>query len=145
ADPLHAVVGSRLSVASGAPTTLEAGGELGLLPGLALTATGMTTGEAQTGAYAGARLSLLPRSFRSTRVVASGGFVRELVGANGAWARLAVTQDFGPMRVASTLHGEHVFAAGHDAVDMTAMFGANVRLARFLRAGAEYVAQDLEG
>jgi hypothetical protein len=79
------------------------------------------------------------------RAVASAGYARELTGANGTWARVAITQDFGPMRLATTLHGEHIFAAGHDAVDMTAMLGANVRVAPFLRAGAEYVAQDLEG
>jgi hypothetical protein len=151
ADPLHAVVGSRVSYASsasttsGASTTLEAGGELGLLPGLALTATGLTASESQVGALAGARLSLLPRAWRTTRAVASGGYARELTGANGTWVRLAVSQDVGPLRLATTVHGEHVFAAGHDAADITAMLGANVRVASFLRAGAEYVAQDLEG
>jgi hypothetical protein len=157
--PLHAVVGSRITYTTGgapfaadltAPGTLmEAGGELGLLPGLSVSASGVTSGSttssgAQTGALAGARLSLLPRTFQTTRAVASAGYIRELTGANGAWARLAVSQDFGLMRLATTVHGQHVYAARHDAVDMMAMVGANVRVTSFLRAGAEYVAQDLE-
>jgi hypothetical protein len=152
--PLHAVVASRVTVASGgspfaadlaAPGALmEAGGELGLLPGLSISAAGVTSGGAQTGALAGVRLSLLPRSFQATRIVASGGYVRELAGSNGAWGRLAVAQDIGPLRLGTTVHGEHVYAAGRDAIDLMAMLGANVRVASFLRAGAEYVAQDLE-
>jgi hypothetical protein len=42
------------------------------------------------------------------------------------------------------VHGEHVFAAGRDTVDVLVMAGASYALAGPLRAGIEYVAQDIE-
>jgi hypothetical protein len=154
-DPLHAVASTRVTYAESARpfatglatpgAMVEATGELGVIPGVSLTATGVEAADAHVGALAGARFSLLPGSFRTTRAVVSAGYVREVTASNGAWARVALSQDFGRLRLATTLHGEHVFAAGRDAVDVMAMLGANVRVAGSFRAGAEYVAQDLEG
>jgi hypothetical protein len=57
---------------------------------------------------------------------------------------VTASQDFGRLRVASMVHGEHVFAGKRDGVDMMLMAGANVRVVDVLRVGAEYVAQDIE-
>jgi hypothetical protein len=80
----------------------------------------------------------------TTGAVVSGGFLRELSGSNGAWGRLTLSQDLGRVRLGSTLHVEHVFATGHDALDYMALAGGNVRLVHDLRAGVEYIGEDLE-
>lgn len=165
--PLQVTTLSRITAASGgegftrpfAATTAapgiatELGGELGVLPGVSLAATGVL-GEASSGAagaragavgvLAGARVSLLPAAW-STHAVVSGGYLRELSSSSGAWGRVAASQDIGRLRLASMAHAEHVFAARRDGVDLMLSAGANVRLVDTLRLGAEYVAQDIEG
>jgi hypothetical protein len=124
----------------------ELGGELGLLPHLSLEAFAVSGegGQALWGAVAGARVSILPEVSKTTGAVVSAGFLRELSGANGAWARAAFSLDLDRVRVGSTVHFERVFAPGRDALDFMAMAGANVKLVRELRAGVEYVGEDLE-
>jgi hypothetical protein len=97
------------------------------------------------GAVAGLRFSVLPRTLvTDTHLVLSAGYLRELEGGNGAWARAAITQDIGRFRLAATVHGEHVFLPGRDSLDVMVMAGANCHVAGPLRAGVEYVGQDLE-
>lgn len=160
--PLQVTALTRATVASGGASftrpfaantaapgiSSEVGGEIGLFPRVSLAASGVlgesSTGAGAVGALAGMRVSVLPTSWMDTHAVVSGGYLRELGGASGAWARVSVSQDFGRLRIASTVHGERVFARGRDDVDMMLMAGANVRVADTLRLGAEYVAQDIE-
>jgi hypothetical protein len=72
--------------------------------------------------------------------------LRELDGlsSNGTWIRFAITQDLQRLRLGATLHAEHVFAAGRDPIDVLVMAGASYAISGPLRAGIEYVAQDIE-
>jgi hypothetical protein len=74
----------------------------------------------------------------------SGGYLRELNGGDGAWMRLSIAQDVQRLRLGATVHGEHVFAGGRDPVDVLVMAGVSYAIAGPVRAGIEYVAQDLE-
>jgi hypothetical protein len=162
ASPLHVVVGSGVSVTTtGASPTrpfasnvahpggaYEVGAEVGLVPRLALQVTGVTSGVTDAkgigvGMIAGLRVALVEGE--RTRVTASAGVLREISEGTGAWARVTVAQDVGRARLALTAHGEHVFTAGRDAVDVMLMAGASVALFGPLRGGVEYVVQDLEG
>jgi hypothetical protein len=86
----------------------------------------------------------MPLALEHTRLTASAGYLREMAGANGAWARVAFAQDLGPAVLFATVHGEHMFTAGRDAIDLMLIGGASVRVASHLRLGLEYVAQDVE-
>jgi hypothetical protein len=135
---------------------LSLGGEVGLLPRVSIMALGQTglAGDGSgpnVGASAGLRFQLLPPSMDHLHLVASVGYLREAWtvpgernGNNGAWAQAAVSGDIGRFRLGATLHGEHVFAEGRDAVDMMVQAGASYRVAGAFRAGVEYVGQDLE-
>jgi len=48
------------------------------------------------------------------------------------------------VRLAATVHVEHVFAEGRDPLDLMVQAGASVRVVGGFRLGAEYVGQDLE-
>jgi len=125
---------------------LEAGGEGGLLPRLAIAASGFTTPDASSvGAIAAVRVDVLPRAWQQTHAVVSGGWLREIGGADGVWGRVTFAQDIGRLRIGTTLHGEHVLARGRDGIDVMMMAGASYRVLAPLRAVVEYVAQDLEG
>jgi hypothetical protein len=161
AAPGRAIGLMRVTYGSGSPTRafagnlgpsgalLELGGEIGLLDRLSAVAIGAqgqdAGGSAQTGAMLGLRWSLLPRSFHATQLVLSGGFLRELQGGSGAWGALSLGHDEGRARLAVSVHGERIFAAGRDSVDVMVTAGATMRLLENIRAGIEYVGQDLEG
>jgi hypothetical protein len=79
------------------------------------------------------------------RAAVMGGALREGVsGASGAWGRVAGAWGAGPLLVELNGYAERVFASGRDAVDYAVMGGASWRLLEWLRAGGEYVGQDLE-
>jgi hypothetical protein len=150
------------------------GGEVGLLPHLSIMALGQMGfgGEGpgpSAGAIAGVRFSVLPQSMTNTHLVLSGGYVREAWAApvhsdaggdadtgggtwlpaqphgdDGAWVQAAFAQDIQRLRVGTTVHAEHVFSQGRDGVDMMVQVGASYRVVGPLRAGVEYVGQDLE-
>jgi hypothetical protein len=159
--PGHAVGFMRGTYGGGSPTRpmagnlatagalLEIGGEVGLVEGLSLVAIGAQgdngAGSGQTGAMLGLRWSLLPRTLRRTQLVLSGGVLRELQGSAGAWARASFGHDEGRARFAASLHGERLFATGRDAIDLIVTAGATFRVLETVRAGVEYVGQDLEG
>jgi hypothetical protein len=65
-------------------------------------------------------------------------------GDNGAWLQGAFSVDVQRLRVALTVHGEHVFWTGRDPLDVMADVGASYRVVDALRLGVEYVGQDLE-
>jgi hypothetical protein len=126
---------------------VEAGAEVSVMPKLSFAASGFGGGDSfGFGALAGVRYEPLQGTAlgRTTHAVLSGGYLRELNGGDGAWLRFAFAQDIERLRLGATVHGEHVFATGRDAVDMLVMAGATYRVAGPLRAGVEYVAQDLE-
>jgi hypothetical protein len=129
--------------------TFEMGGEVGLTSFLsaqasAFAATGFGPESAAAGGMAGLRLSPFAKE-SGTQAAASAGWIRGLDGRDGAWGRVSVAQDIGRVRLGTMLHGEHVFAAGRDALDVMVTAGASYRVTGPLRLGAEYVAQDLEG
>jgi len=145
---------------------ISLGAEVGLTDWLSLEAVGqMDVAGASAGPSPGAlvdlRARLTPASWKNLRIVASGGFARETWqgasksddgdiipgqphGDNGAWAQAAIVGDINRLRLAFTAHGEHVFAEGRDGVDIMIKAGANYKVLDWLRAGVEYVGQDLE-
>lgn len=92
----------------------------------------------------GARLLVTPPAWRRFRLMVTGAFLREFGAALGAFGELTASYDVGRVRLAASLHGERVFAGKRDPIDLYAVAGASVRVARILRLGVEYVAQDLE-
>jgi hypothetical protein len=149
--------------------TMQAGGEVGLLPRVSVLAAaqiGLGGSElapaGAVGAVAGLRLQLLPSEWRHLHLALSGGYLRQAwqgpaydddsgtwhpgstAGANGAWGQIAITGDAGPLRLGSTVHAEHVFADYRDGIDLMVQAGASYRVAGPFRAGVEYVGQDLE-
>jgi hypothetical protein len=144
-------------------------GELGLLPRLSIlgnlmVGAGGTGGvpSPDVGGTAGIRLQLLPSSWTHTHLVVSGGYVREAYnppaydddnkrwvpgqsgGINAAFLQVAFSGDIGRFRLGATIHGQHTFAYGRDPLDVMVDLGANYRVVGGLRAGIEYVGQDLE-
>ena len=70
--------------------------------------------------------------------------LRELSGGDGAWGRVALQQELGRARLALSVRGEHVFTPGAtDSTDGHRRRGHPV--AGPVRAGIEYVRQDLKG
>ena len=145
------------------------GGEVGLLPRLSVTATGQLgiggvdgVPNPSAGALVGLRLDVGPSSWRNAHVAVSAGYLREAwagpvfdddvgkwmpgapSGDNGAWLQGAFSIDVQRLRVALTVHGEHVFWTGRDPLDVMADVGASYRVVDTLRLGVEYVGQDLE-
>ena len=92
----------------------------------------------------GARLLLTPPSWQRFRLMIAGAFLREFGADLGAFGELTASYDLGRVRLAASLHGERVFATGRDPIDLYAVAGVSVRVARPVRLGVEYVAQDLE-
>jgi hypothetical protein len=148
---------------------LQIGGELGLLPRvsvIALAQVGLGASDlapgTSVGGLAGVRVSLLPPEWRRLHLTVSGGYLREAWqgpayddaadtwypaspnGADGAWGQIALSGDIGPLRLAGTGHVEHVFAPHRDPYDIMVQLGASTRVYGPLRAGVEYVGQDLE-
>ena len=143
------------------------GAEVGLIPHVSIMALGQVGfgglgPSPNAGMIAGVRVQLTPLSWRSLHVVASGGYLREAWqgpvydddadkwlpgspnGDNGAWMQLAISGDIQRVRLAGTVHGEHVFADGRDPLDVMVQVGASYRIVSVFRAGVEYVGQDLE-
>src|SRR4029077_9152672 len=96
------------------------------------------------GALAGLRWAPFDDWWKATHVVLSAGWLRELEGANGGWARLALQRDIERLRLGALVHAEHVFLTGGDPADILVMAGASYAVGGPVRAGLEYVAQDLE-
>lgn len=143
------------------------GAEVGLLPRLSIMAMGqMGFGglgpSPNAGMIAGVRVQLTPLNWQAFHLVASGGYLREAWqggvydddsgtmtggsphGDNGAWMQVAASGDIKRLRLAGAVHGEHVFADGRDTVDVMVQAGVSYRVVSVLRAGVEYVGQDLE-
>ncbi len=129
---------------------LESGAEVGIAPALSIAVSGATdvlglTGRPASGMSAGLRLAPFATLLRSTRIVASAGYLNELSGSHGAWAKLAVIRELGRARIGATANAQHVYAMKRDAMDVMVTAGASYQVTGPLRVGVEYVAQDLEG
>jgi len=143
------------------------GGEVGIASRVSVIALGQVGfgGEGPSpsaGAIAGVRFQLLPDSRRHAHLVASAGYLREAWagpvfddatgtwlpgqphGDDGAWVQAAFSGDIDRLRLGTTVHAEHVFSPGRDAVDVMVQAGATYRVVGMLRAGVEYIGQDLE-
>jgi hypothetical protein len=146
------------------------GGEIGLFPHVAIMTVVQVvrvteSGEAPTtsaGLIAGVRVQAFPSRWQNSHLVVSAGYLREAwqgptydgatatwlpgkpYGDSGVWAQVAFSQDLGRVRLASTVHAEHVFSAGRDPVDLMVQAGASCRIVGGFRLGVEYVGQDLE-
>ncbi len=143
------------------------GGEIGLFPHVAIVAVvdlgaGGEGPSPSAGLVAGVRVQALPSSWSSTHLVVSAGYLREAwqgpvydddakkwlpgkpYGDSGAWLQVAFSQDVQRVRLAATVHMEHVFSSGRDPLDVMVELGASCRIAGGFRLGAEYVGQDLE-
>lgn len=145
------------------------GAEAGILPHVSIVALGQMgfggaegTTSPDAGAIAGLRFQVLPSSWEHVHLAVSWGYLRQASvgpvhdestdtwiapvagGANGAFGQVAFTAETGRLRMAATVHGEHVFSPGRDGVDMMVQLGANVRVVDRFRLGVEYVGQDLE-
>lgn len=124
-----------------------AGVEVGVLRFLSVHGEGLLSGDGRT-VNAGGMLgvSAYPLPARSpVKLALSAGYLRELGGGDGAWGRVTVAGDIGPVRLALMGLGSHIFSPGRDAIDLLVSAGASVRVVSILRLGAEYVVQDLEG
>lgn len=79
------------------------------------------------------------------RAALMAGVLREgASGAYGLWGRAAGSWSAGPLLVEVNGYVERVAAIGRDSMDYAVMGGASWRFFDWLRAGAEYVGQDLE-
>jgi hypothetical protein len=106
---------------------------------------GQGGGQVAAGAMLGVSLHPWPVKGGPVDVAVSGGYLRELGGANGAWGRVALAGDLGALRLTATALGQHVVQTGRDGVDLVMTTGASYALGSIVRLGAEYVVQDLEG
>jgi len=144
------------------------GGELGLFPRVSIQGNAMfglggaDIPSPDVGATASLRFQVLPNSWRTLHLVASAGYIREAWGGpvynddtktwlpgspngdNGMFFQVAMSGDVSNLRLAGTLHGEHIFADGRDPLDVMVDLGASYLLVGGFRAGVEYVGQDLE-
>jgi hypothetical protein len=148
---------------------MQVGGELGLVPRLSVVAVGQvgvggsdSVPSPNVGALAGLRFQVFPSTWQNLHLAVSGGYLREAwqgpafnddtktwlpgspSGDNGAWMQVSFSGDFHRVRLATTVHAEHVFSNGRDPVDVMVQAGASYRLAGPFRAGVEYVGQDIE-
>ncbi len=133
-----------------AGAVFSANGEIGVLRQLSIQAEGLLAGQAGTGSPIGAGamlgVNIMPLGGRGPVDVAiSGGYLRELGGANGVWFRGAVGANAGRFRFTANALGEHIFDVTRDGVDILLTAAASVKTTDWLRLSTEYVVQDLEG
>jgi len=116
-----------------------AGAEVGVLRHVSLQAEGLLSGTGASaplsaGATAGASFYPL-RAESPVDVAMSAGYLRELGGGNGAWARAAIAGDLGRARLSVTTLGERVFEPGRDGMDLLVTSGVSYALLPALRLG----------
>jgi len=104
-----------------------------------------TTQQTTLNGFAGAKFQLTHPDSPWRAAVLAGGLREGWSNAWGAWMRASGSFSTGPFLAEANAYVEHVFAPGRDAVDYMGMLGVSYRVVPFLRVGAEYVGQDLEG
>jgi hypothetical protein len=134
-----------------AGAVFDVNAEVGLARFVSVIGQGLMAGQGAGQVSAGAMLgvSVHPWPHKAgpipLDVAVSGGYLRELAGANGVWGRVAVAGDIGALRLTAAALGEKAFAQNRDDIDLVMSAGASYELWHTLRLGAEYVVQDLEG
>lgn len=129
------------------------------------------TSHPNPGGIVGIRVLISPLSWQHLHIVGSAGYLREAWegpifeddlanctsgaqancwtpgnpnGDNGMWFQGAISGDIGRFRLVGNFHAEHIFAEGRDPLDIMVDLGATYRIIGGLRAGVEWVGQDLE-
>jgi hypothetical protein len=147
-------VGSGISAARPIPVVLQSAGAASHLsvgyglteriaPILEVTETG-ANGATVTSATVGVKVRLTGAQAPVRAAVLLGALHEGASGANGMWARAAASWGTGPILVTANGYAERVLAPGRDSLDYALMAGASWRLVEGIRAGAEWVAQDVE-
>jgi hypothetical protein len=147
-------------------------GELGVVPHVSILGNVMVGGSGgvagvpspDVGGTVALRFQAFPLAWTHAHLAISGGYVREAYnppvynddvspavwipgqpgGINAAFLQFAFSGDISRLRVGAMVHGQHTFADGRDPLDIMVDLGASYRLVGGLRAGVEYVGQDLE-
>jgi len=135
------------SSGAGAGAKLAAGAQIGLVHMLAVDLDGVAAGfgsDVRGGFYGGLRFAPFDGAKHGFRLAIASGYLLDLDQASGFYARIAASYDVGRLRLAAYVHGEHVWRAGSDPVDLSAAAGASVRIVPAFRLGLEYVVQDIE-
>lgn len=131
-----------------AGAVMNAGVEVGVLRFMSVQAEGLISGEGAGKVNGGGTIGLgfypLPKSSPVDLTVAA-GYLRELGGGNGIWARAAAAVSVKDLRFVLSTVGSHVFEKGRDEVDILVTAGATYAIIPAVRVGVEYVIQDLEG
>jgi hypothetical protein len=131
-----------------AGAVMNAGAEVGVLRFMTVQAEGLLSGEGGGKVNGGAMIGLafypLPRSSPVDLAIA-GGYLRELGGGNGMWARVSAAANVKDLRFVLSTVGSHVFEPNRDEVDILITAGATYAILPILRVGVEYAIQDLEG
>jgi hypothetical protein len=123
---------------------------VGVAPRLSIYGDAMIAepiGHSDVGAVAvqaGVRVLLTPPRWERLRLVVQAGMLREFGADYGVVGEVTGSYDIGRVRLAATMHAEHIFASGRDPIDLYSVVGASVRVLSVLRVGAEYVAEDIE-
>jgi hypothetical protein len=126
---------SRLSIGYGVTAWLEP-----LLEVTAVSSDGSTVASTTLGM----KFQLTSPDSPWRAAVLTGALHEGASGAYGIWFRAAGSWGTGPLLVEVNGYAERVFAPGRDSLDYAVMGGASWRFLDWLRAGAEYVGQDLE-
>jgi hypothetical protein len=123
--------------------------EVGLLPWLAAYGVGrlappLEGEQAPRGAGEGGLRFKLPIDSRSFRLGFEAGAGADFQRVPVAMARVIAGYDVGRFRLGGLLHTEKAFDLARDELDVWIASGVMVETIRGLRAGVEYVGQDLE-
>jgi hypothetical protein len=130
----------------------ELGGEMGLNDRLSLRLYGVLSdpstsglGGPMTGTFGGELRGRLWSSVdQRHQLTVSVGALRELSGALAFQARVVGSMRFGALRLVGDVLLERSTRRAADGVDVVVVAGASYALRPWLRAGVEYVGQDLE-
>ncbi len=130
----------------------EINAEVGLVDRVSAQAFGLVsppdTGDTApiAAAFGGAvRVRVLGRRGGPFQLTVAGGAMRDLSGYAAMQGRVVATGDIGRLRLTGDALVEHSLRPGADAVDLIVVAGASYAVVPWLRAGVEYVGQDLEG
>jgi hypothetical protein len=77
-------------------------------------------------------------------ISATAGAMRDPSGVGLTWTRATATRDVGAARFTTTVRATHALAAGRDPLDVMVIASATYRVQGPVRAGIEYVGQDVE-
>lgn len=144
-------MGSGIAADRPLPVTLAApsaattvGASYGLTGHVAAYANAIAHQEGAASASAGITVRLTRPTAPLRATISAGGLHEGLTGANGATFLAAVSLDQGPVRLAANVSGEKMLTGGRDRLDVVALAGGSVRVARQVRVGGEWVSQDVE-